>query len=91
MDQNYNHEDFKSEMRLNHDTFNYNLIVIHDQLLLTPTNLKPNPMPPHRQLGLSYRPATGCCYNILVALFGLSVPCVNEISNKIWRILVRKL
>ena len=90
--QKYSDEDFKSEMRLNRDTFNYILNEIHDQIVLTPTNLKPNPTPPHRQLGLTiYRLATGCSCNTLAALFGLSIPCVNEFFNKICRILVRKL
>ena len=45
--QNCSDHDFKSEMRLNLDTFNYILDSIHDQIVLTPTNLKPNPTPPH--------------------------------------------
>lgn len=60
--------------------------------MLTPRNPKPNPTSTQRQLDLTiYRVATGCSCNTLAALFGLSVPCVIECLNKIYRILVSKL
>ena len=90
--ENYSDESFKSEMRVNRDTFEYVLNVIHDQIVLTATNLKPNPTPPNRQLGLTIsRLATGCCCKTLAALLGLSVPSVNEFFNKICGFLVHNL
>ena len=49
--QDYSDQDFKSKMSLNCDTFNYILNAIHDQIVLTPINHKPNPTPLRRQLG----------------------------------------
>ena len=82
-------KDFKSEMRLNRDAFNYILDVVHDQIVLTPKKLKPNPTLPHQLLGLTiYYLATGCKCKTLLRL---SVPSVNEFLNKICRILVGTL
>ena len=79
-------------MHLNSDTFNYTLDAIHDQIVLTLVNLKPNPTPPHWQLSLAhYELATGFSCNTLAAQFDLSVPSINEFFNKICRILVGTL
>ena len=76
-------------MHSNRDTFNYTLDAIHDQIVFTPTNLKPDPTPPDRQLDWTiYRLATECSCKTLPALFGLSVPSVSKFFNKICRILV---
>ena len=92
MYQNYSDQDFKSEIRLNRDTFNYNLDAIHDQIVLTSTNLKPKPTSPHRKLGLTiYRLATGCSCKTLATLLGLSVRSANEFFGKICRIMVGTL
>ena len=79
-------------MRLNRDTFNYILDTIHDQIVLTPTNLKPNPAFPHWQPGpdhLLISNRSSC--KTLAALFGFSAPSVSEIFSKICRILVGTL
>ena len=79
-------------MHSNRDTFNYTLDAIHDQIVLTPTNLKPDPTPPDRQLDWTiYRLATESSCKTLPALFGLSVPSVSKFFNKICRILVGTL
>ena len=58
-----------------------------DSIVLTQTNLKPNPTPPYRQLGLTiYQLATGCNYKTVAALFGFSGLSVNEFLYKICRI-----
>ena len=60
-----------------------------DQTVLTPTNLKHNPTLSQRQLGLTiYRLSTEWSCKTLTVLFGLSVICVNEFFNKIYRIVV---
>ena len=79
-------------MRLNSDTFNYTLDAIHDQIVLTLGNLKPNPTPPHWQQYLThYELAKGLSCNTLAAQFDLSVPSINKFFNKICRILVGTL
>ena len=91
MFQNYGDEDCKSEILLISDGFNYILDTIHDQIVLTPANLKPNLTPPHRQLGLTiYQLGMGCSCNTLAAFFDLSVGCVEDFLNKTCRILVSK-
>ena len=51
----YNHwkdEDFKSKIRINSETFNFVLTEIHDNIVMSPTNLKPFPTPLDRQLAM---------------------------------------
>ena len=71
-------EDFKNKSRINHETFNFVLKNIHDDIVVSPTNLKPFPTPPDRQLSMTlYRFATGCTYSTLPDLFGVSVSAAN--------------
>ena len=90
----YNHwkdEDFKSKIRINSETFNFVLNEIHDNIVMSPTNLKPFPTPPDRQLAMIiYRFANGCTYLTLSDLFGLSVSEANKVFNKVCRVLVAK-
>ena len=44
---------FKAHVRVNRDTFDFILDEIRPDIEKTPTNLKPNPIEAHRQLGLS--------------------------------------
>ena len=78
----YNHwkdEDFKSKIRINRDTFNSVLSEIHDDIVLSPTNLKPFPTPPDRQLAMTlYRFATRCTYSTFSDLLGVSVSAANK-------------
>ena len=68
-------------MRINHTTFNFIFDGICEDLILTPTNLKPNQTSPGRQLALTiYRLATGCTYSTISDLFGVSV-CVSAASK----------
>ena len=63
---NWSEEDFKAKMRINRATFNFILDGIYEDIILTPTNLKPNPTSPDRQLALTiYRLDTGCTYSTL--------------------------
>ena len=58
---------------------------------MTPTNLKPNPTSPDRQLVLTiYRLATGRTYSTLADLFGMSVSA-SKLFNKICRLMVVSL
>ena len=90
----YNHkkdEGFKSKIRINRETFNFVLNEIHDDIVMSPTNLKPFPTPPNRQLAMTlYRFATGCTYSTLSDLFGVSVSVASKFFNKVCRILVAK-
>ena len=65
---------------------------IHDDIVMSPTNLKPLPTPPDRQLAMTlYRFATRCTYSTLSDLFGMSVSGANKFFNKVCRVLVAKL
>ena len=45
---------FKAKMRINRTTFNFILDeYIYEDIILTPTNLKPNPTSPDRQFALT--------------------------------------
>ena len=73
---NWSEEGFKAKMRINRTTFNFIPDGIYENITLTPTNLKPNPTSPDRQLALTiYRLATGCTYSTLSDLFGICVCC----------------
>ena len=85
---NWSEEDFKPKMRINRTTFNFILDGIYEDIILTPTNLKPNPTSPDRQLALTiYRLATGCTYSTLSDLFGVSVSAASKFFNKICRLM----
>ena len=89
---NWSEEDFKPKMRINRTTFNFILDGIYEDIILTPTNLKPNPTSPDRQLALTiYRLATGCTYSTLSDLFGVSVSAASKFFNKICRLMVISL
>ena len=89
---NWSEEDFKAKMRINRATFNFILDGIYEDIILTPTNLKPNPTSPDRQLALTiYRLATGCTYSTLPDLFGVSVSAASKFFNKICRLMVISL
>ena len=89
---NWSEKDFKAKMQINRTTLNFILDGIYDDIILTPTNLKPNPTPPDRQLALTiYRLATDCTYSTLSNLFGESVSAASKFSNKICRLMVVSL
>ena len=79
-------------MRINCTTFNFILDGIYEDISLTPTNLKPNPTSPDRQLALTiYRLVIGCTYFTLSDLFGVSVSAASKFFNKICRLMVVSL
>ena len=89
---NWSKEDFKAKMQINCAIFNLILDGIYEDIILTPTNLKPNPTSPDRQLALTiYRLATGCTYSTLPDLFGVSVSAASKFFNKICRLMVVSL
>ena len=58
----------------NRETFNFVLNKIHDDIVMSPTNLKPFPTLPDQQLAMTlYRFATGYKHSTLSNLFGVSV------------------
>ena len=86
---NWSEEDFKAKMWINCTTFNFMLDGIYEDLILTPTNLKPNPTFTDWQLALTiYRVATGCTYSTLSDLFGVSVSAGSKFFDKICRLMV---
>ena len=89
---NWSEEDFKAKIRINCTTFNFMLDGIYEDLILTPTNLKPNPTSPDWQLALTiYRVATGCTYSTLSDLFGVSVSAGSKFFDKIcWLMVVSR-
>ena len=91
----YNHkkdEGFKRKIRINRETFNFVLNEIHDDTVMSPTNLKPFLTSPDRQLAMNlYRFATGCTYSTLPDLFRVSASAANKFLNKVCRVLVTKL
>ena len=92
MYRNWSEEDFKAKMRVNRTTFNFVRDGICEDIILTPTNLKPNPTSPDRQLALTiYRLATGCTYSTLSDLFGVSVSAASKSFNKICQLMVVSL
>ena len=61
-------DEFKDKMRISHATCNlrYYFETLWDQLIHQPTNLKPYPTSPDRQLALSlYRLSHGVSYSVL--------------------------
>ena len=89
---NWSEEDFKPKMRINRTTFNFILDGIYEDIILTPTNLKPNPTSPDRQLALTiYRLSTVCTYSTLSDLFGVSVSAASMFLNKICGLMVASL
>ena len=75
-------------MRFNRTTFNFILDGIYEDINLTPSNLKPNPTSPDRQVALTiYQLATGCTYSTLSDLFGVSVSAASKLFNKICRLM----
>ena len=89
---NWSMGDFKVKMRINRTTFNFVLDGIYEDIILTPTNLKPNPTSPDQQLALTiYRLATGCSYSTLSHLFDVSVSAPSKFFNKISRLMVAYL
>ena len=76
-------------MRITRTTFNNLLNILWDELVLTPTNLKPEPTTPDRQLALTlYRLAHGVTYTVLEDVFGISKESGCMFFNKVIRLIV---
>ena len=64
-------------------------MVIYEVIVLTQSNLKPNPTSPDRQLALTiYRLAASCTYSTLSDRFGVSVSATSMFCNKICWLMV---
>ena len=80
----YNHwkdEDFKGKIRINRETFNFVLNEIPDDIVMSPTNVKPFPTHPDRQLAMTL---TGLALDVrirhcLIFLFGVSVSAAKKV------------
>jgi hypothetical protein len=88
----WDNEQFKSRVRLTRESFEYIFTVIGPSIAKTPTNLVPNPIETHGQLGLTlYRLAHGSSYQVLEDVFGVSKALASETFNIVIRVLVAKL
>ena len=77
------------KMRISRATFDIILNILWDQLILQPTNLKPYPTSPDRQLALSlYRLSHGVSCSVLEDVFGISRESVCVFFNKVVRLMV---
>ena len=84
-------EEFVKRIRIQRGTFNMILDEMYDKLVLQPTNLKPLPTSPDRQLALTiYRLAHGCSYSTC-DLFGISESTACKFFNRVCRLLVSSL
>ena len=82
-------DEFVEKMRITRATFNNLLNILWDELVLTPTNLKPEPTTPDRQLALTlYRLAHGVTYTVLEDVFGTSKESGCMFFNKVIRLIV---
>ena len=80
---------FVEKMRVSRNTFNIILRDLWDKLILQPTNFKPEPTSPDRQLALTlYRLAHGVTYTVLDDVFGVSKESSCTFFNKVIRLLV---
>ena len=86
---NQSEDVFKEKTRVSRATFNLILNKLEDQLRIEPTNFKPNPTSPDRQLALTlYRLGHGLSYSILEDIFGLSKEASCKFFNKVVRLIV---
>ena len=82
-------EEFVEKMRISRNTFNIILRDLWDKLILQPTNFKPEPTSPDRQLALTmYRLAHGVTYTVLEDVFGVSKESSCTFFNKVIRLIV---
>ena len=77
-------------MRINRTTFNFILYQIYKDIILTPTNLKPNPT---SLTGSLLQQSTDwlMTYSTLSDLFGVSASAASKFFNKICRLMVVSL
>ena len=88
----WDEEQLKSRVRVNRESVEFLLTEIAPSISKTPTNFQPNPIEPHRQLGLTlYRLAHGCSYQVIEDVFGVSKSLATDNFNFVIRILVAKL
>ena len=86
---NWSGDRFKARVRVTRDTFEYILQEIRQDIMKTPTNFEPNPIEPHRQLGLTlYRLAHGCDFQVIEDVFGVSKSLGVATFNKVIRTMI---
>ena len=86
---NWDESRFKARVRVNRETFNYILGEISPYIAKTPTNFRPNPIEPHRQLGLTlYRLGHGCDFQVIEDVFGVSKSLAVQTFNQVIRVMI---
>lgn len=86
---NWDDNGFKARLRVTRDTFEFILNEITPFIQKVRTNFQPNPIEPHRQLGLTlYRLAHGCDYQVIDDVFGVSKALGSETFNKVIRVMI---
>ena len=82
-------KEFIEKMRIKRTTLDKILEILRHQLILSPTNMVPNPTSPERQLGLTiYGLAHGVTFNVLEDVFGVSKEAGCVFFNKVFCLLV---
>ena len=85
-------ERFKSRVRVTRETFDFILTEISPFIYKVPTNWIPNPIEPHRQLGLTlYRLARECDFQVIEDVLGVSRAIASETFSNVIHILVSEL
>ena len=85
-------EEFKKQVRIQHETFDMILNIVEPYVTKKETNLNQHPVSVNRQLGLTlYRLGHGASFTTLSQLFGVSISLASVTFNKVCRVLVATL
>ena len=85
-------EEFKKQVRIQHETSDVILNIVEPYVTKKETNLNQHPVSVNRQLGLTlYRLGHGASFTTLSQLFGVSISLASVTFNKVCRVLVATL
>ena len=85
-------EEFKKQVRIQHETFDMILNIVEPYVTKKETNLNQHPVSVNRQLGLTlYRLGHGASFTTLSQLFGVSISLAGVTLNKVCSVLVATL
>ena len=85
-------EEFKKQVRIQHETFDMILNIVEPYVTKKETNLNQHPVSVNRQLGLTlYRLGHGASFTTLSRLFVVSISLDSVTFNKVCRVLVATL
>ena len=85
-------EEFKKQVRIQHETSDMILNIVEPYVTKKETNLNQHPVSVNRQLGLTlYRLGHGASFTTLSQLFGVSISLASVTFNKVCRVFVATL